>query len=106
MAFNCGTDTCGFNRKTKLRGKRDDFLFEAKQQLQRDVKKVSAAARWIKHRYGGKQFLKFGETLPLGGVAFAFGVGGASSLLMFAHSRRNGCINTGSTSVLMSASLV
>src|ERR1700677_2198701 len=39
-------------RKTKLSGKGDDFLFKSKQQLQRDVEKVAAATRGIKHRDG------------------------------------------------------
>src|SRR5437870_4282073 len=36
-----------FERKTELGGEGDHFLFQAKQQVERDVKKVSAAASGI-----------------------------------------------------------
>ncbi len=50
MAFNCGTRDLRLQNKTKLARKGNDFLFEAEQQLQRDVKKVAAAASRVKHR--------------------------------------------------------
>ena len=67
--------------ETKLRRKRDDFLFESKQQLKRDVKEIAAAARGVENGHGGEFFLERGELVALRGVALAFGIGGGESAL-------------------------
>ena len=76
MAFNCDTDTCGLNAKPSCVANVMTSFSSPKQQLQRDVKKVAAAARGIKHRHGRKLFLEFGKPFALRGVALAFDVGG------------------------------
>src|ERR1039458_554695 len=93
-------------RKTKLRGKRDNLLFKSKQQLQRDVKKVSATARGSSTVTAESCFRNLASRSRCAAVPLPLTQAAASSPLMRAHSRRNGCIKTGSTRVLTSASLV
>ena len=71
----------GRELKAKLRRKRDDFLFESQEQLQRDVKKVAAAAGGVEHRHRAKLFLELGQPFALRGVAFAFDAGGGKLAL-------------------------
>ena len=95
--------------EAKLRGEGDDFLFQVQQQLQRDVKEVAAAAGGVQHGDGGKFFQEFRRAVSrCARSAFAAfeRTRRQSSALSAAHSRRSGAMSTGSTSVLMSASLV
>ena len=54
-----------------LRGGGDDFLFQTKQKLQRDIKEIPAAARRIKHRDARNFPLKFRKPGFFGRRAFA-----------------------------------
>ncbi|MCX6910916.1 MAG: hypothetical protein NTY01_23140, partial [Verrucomicrobia bacterium] len=55
----------GREPEAQLRGVGDGFLFQGKQQLQRDIKEIAAAAGRVQHAQGGELLLKRGQLVAL-----------------------------------------
>src|SRR6266542_2619096 len=84
MAFNCWTPTRGFSEKPSCVANVTTSFFQAKQQVERDVQEVAAAASGIEDDDGGEPFLELCQPVAVRRDAFAFDVSRSKLALQLA----------------------